>query len=374
MTSYQPFDLKAEILAFNPHRPLETNLAPPATWYNHPEFFQLERDSVFKGSWLVAGLRSHVGKPGDFFTGTYFKWPFLVVRDEAGELGAYYNICIHRGTCIVEGQGSTDRFTCPYHGWTYGLSGRLTKAPGAGSFRGIKKNQLNLRRIHVDTWGPFVCLYFGENPPSVDDSFQEIDRAALDPFSEMLHVKRVVYDLNCNWKVFVDNYLDNGYHVPHLHPGLSDHLELSTYKAKIGRNVSVQNCRSRPPEEGKQAEESRVGSQVNYFWVYPNFMMNRYGKWMDTNLVIPLSENRCQTIFDYFCEERPGEEDLMANLQASDQVQQEDIEISQRVQRGLESGAYRRGPYAPRFEKPLFHFHCRLARDFRTHLGLPQTA
>ena len=217
---------------------------------------------------------------------------------------------------------------------------------------------------------PFVCLFFGENPPSLDDCFQEIDRAALDPFSEMLHVKRVVYDLHCNWKVFVDNYLDNGYHVPHLHPGLSDHLELSTYKAKIGKNVSVQNCRSRSPEKGKEAAESRVGSQVNYFWVYPNFMINRYGKWMDTNLVIPVSETRCLTIFDYFCEERPQEKELIANLEASDRVQQEDIDISQRVQRGLESGVYLRGPYAPRFEKTHVSFPLSSCRGFQ-HLSRP---
>ena len=93
-------------------------------------------------------------------------------------------------------------------------------------------------------------------------------------------VARRVYELDCNWKVFVDNYLDGGYHVPHMHKGLNAKLESSEYASRLGDIYSVQSC----PAAG----DDRLGERAHYLWVYPNFMANRYGRWMDTNLVLPV--------------------------------------------------------------------------------------
>ena len=149
--------------------------------------------------------------------------------------------------------------------------------------------------------------------------------------------------------------LDGGYHVPHMHPALSDQLDINSYQSTLGAGWSVQSC------GGKT--DKRVGSHADYLWIYPGFMINRYGPWMDTNQVIPLTTDSCRTVFDYYFEGTPSAEETSAALAASEQVQQEDIEICRRVQTGLGSGAYDQGVYAPRFEAPMFHFHQQLAAD-----------
>ncbi|MHC5065877.1 MAG: SRPBCC family protein [Planctomycetota bacterium] len=176
----------------------------------------------------------------------------------------------------------------------------------------------------------------------------------------MRFVARRVFELDCNWKVFVDNYLDGGYHVPHMHPGLNANLEFAAYETRLGDIYSMQTC----PAKGSQ----RLGDLGRYLWIHPNFMINRYGPWMDTNLVQPVDERSCRVIFDYFYAGELGDVEKSEALEQSAQVQAEDTEIVLRVQEGLESGVYS-GLYASRFETSMHQFHRMLASDFRAFVG-----
>jgi len=349
--------LREEIHCFDASLPIERGLTPPASWYTDGRFFQLERDTTFRHHWLFAGRLDQVRQCGDFFTGSYLGRPYLVARNDSGQLNAFYNVCSHHGTRVVTGDGRGQTFVCPYHGWTYRLDGSLKSARGAGAIHCRSKRELGLQPLPLATWGPWILLHFGSPTEAIDRTFARLEgeRDRLD-LEGLTFLARVSYPIDCNWKVFVDNYLDGGYHVPVLHKNLSGDLDLAGYRSEIGDIYSLQTC----PGTGAD----RLGKGAVYLWVHPNMMINRYGNWMDTNLVLPLTEDRCLVVFDYYYLGDPGEARLAEALASSAQVQQEDGHISLEVQAGLASGVYRRGVYAPRYEKPMHHFHQLLAADF----------
>ncbi|GAB4838303.1 hypothetical protein Ancab_027833 [Ancistrocladus abbreviatus] len=163
----------------------------------------------------------------------------------------------------------------------------------------------------------------------------------------------------CPYHVFCDNYLDGGYHVPYAHKNLASGLKLESYSTEIFEKVSIQRCASTSVKAG---DFDRLGSKALYAFVYPNFMINRYGPWMDTNLVLPLGPRKCQVVFDYFLDASLKDDKALIkkSLNDSEQVQLEDIKLCEGVQRGLESPAYDSGRYAANIEKAMHHFHCLL--------------
>ena len=365
----QDLILSEEIQRFRSDVPIETAATPPASWYTTQSFLALEEDSVFRNQWLFVGRRDQLQKPGDYFSGTFLRRPYVVVLDDTGELRAFHNVCSHHGTCVATGEGTAEHFVCPYHGWTYDRQGALTKAPLAGAMQSLKERNLDLKPIRVSPWGPFIGLHFGTPSDSPDTLLAPLIKAfATDPFENMQFVCRVTYQVECNWKVFVDNFLDGGYHVAHVHPELTGQLEMASYRSTLGEQWSMQSCpaTSHPESDASSDSAVRVSGHADYAWIYPNFMINRYGPWLDTNAVFPISPGRCLVVFDYFHEGPPEAGFLDRSLAASDQVQQEDIEICHRVQAGLNSGAFHQGVYAPGFEAPMFHFHRLLHADFQT--------
>jgi choline monooxygenase len=182
---------------------------------------------------------------------------------------------------------------------------------------------------------------------------------------DLVFVQRKVYDMPCNWKVFVDNYNDGGYHVPYAHPGLADAIDMSSYSIELYDYSSAQIC------GGSESETARVGKGACYTYIYPHFMLNRYGPWLDTNTVIPTGTSSCRVIFDYFLDAELAEdaEFVSSSMVASDGVQEEDHFLCMGVQAGLTSSGYDQGRYNPQFEGPMHHFHALLYRDYEKKLS-----
>jgi choline monooxygenase len=188
--------------------------------------------------------------------------------------------------------------------------------------------------------------------------------------AKLTYVASRSYDIECNWKVYVDNYLDGGYHVAVLHKALAGQLDLDTYVTEVFDRYSIQSVRS--PEAAREAAggdfAERIGSEALYAFVHPNLMLNRYGPILDTNWVVPLSQGRTRVVFDYYFRE-PGDRDFVErSIAASHKVQLEDVEICESVQRGLGSPAYDRGIYAPKIEMAAYAFHRTLAGELRGQL------
>ena len=355
---------------FDPELPVEEAVTLPAAWYTEEAIFRAERAALFKLNWQVVGRTGQLSKPGDYITAHVAGEPIVVIVGDDGSLGAFFNVCRHHAAEVAHGEGCVERLTCPYHGWTYGRDGGLLKAPRLGPARDFKREAFGLVRMPVETWGPFVLVqpHVSDAPVRMSMGIRHPELTkALDEtgWERLTFVGRRQYGVACNWKVFVDNYLDGGYHVEGLHPALADQLDLSSYQTHMYDHSVNQTCRSRRQEPSSEAASDRLGSDTIYGWFYPNLMLNRYGPFLDANIVVPLSPNRTEVIFDYFCDPGTAEDDafIQESLAASDQVQQEDIHICESVQRGLESSSYDTGRYAPHLEMGAYAFHRWLARD-----------
>jgi len=172
--------------------------------------------------------------------------------------------------------------------------------------------------------------------------------------------------INCNWKVYVDNYLDGGYHVPHMHKGLNSVLNYSQYTIENIGHVCIQSTPLRATGESDAAAAStRRGDYGYYFWLYPNFMINWYSGVMDTNLVLPRGLDQCEVVFDYYFQDvsAAAEKFNRESIAVADRVQDEDIAICGSVQRGLQSAAYQAGRLSVRREAGEHLFHRLLQAD-----------
>jgi choline monooxygenase len=361
--------IRDELSRFDPSLPIESAWTPPASWYRRPEFLELERERVFRRTWQAVGRLDQVSRPGDYFTGCVVDDPYVVLRDQAGTLRAFHNVCRHHAAQVCGGEGSLTELVCPYHGWTYKLDGALARAPRLGKNELFDRRAFSLMPAAVATFGAFVFIYLGDDPPPLAAQFAELaPRLDATATWDLRFVARKSYELRCNWKVYVDNYLDGGYHVSVLHKALAGQLDLDTYVTEIFPRVSIQSCRA--PEEPRAAAggdfAERIGDEALYAFVYPNFMVNRYGPILDTNRVLPLGHDRTCVVFDFYFEATAGaaaETFIERSIAASHRVQEEDVAICESVQRGLSSPAYDRGIYAPGIETAAYHFHRLLASD-----------
>ncbi|KAK9835244.1 hypothetical protein WJX81_008352 [Elliptochloris bilobata] len=295
--------------------------------------------------------------------------------DANKRLRAFHNVCRHHAAAVAEDRGRTDRFTCPYHGWEYGLDGRLLKATRVAGIRNFRAADYGLVPVSIGTWGPFMFVHLGRE--ATDGADADLHAwlgegghamtAAGVADSGLKFVTQREYRLGCNWKVYCDNYLDGGYHVAHAHKALACSLDLASYCSRLYENVSEQTCSS------SAAIGDRLGGRAAaYFFIYPNFMVNRYGPWLDVSWVVPdqgvSSANgmqRCLVRTSWWLDaDRAQDGDFVAaGIAASEEVQQEDIWLCESVQRGLASPAYDSGRYAPGVETPMHHFHRLLHRD-----------
>jgi choline monooxygenase len=351
---------------------LEDAFTIPASWYTNPEMLQLELQAVFGRTWQVIGRTGQVASPGDYITAQVGSEPVLAVRGADGSLGAFFNVCRHHAAAVaVEPCGKAQSFRCPYHGWTYGLDGSLKGAPEFNGVRNFDRAKNGLVPVRVDTWEQFVFVALDPVTPPLGEFLGGLAEVVMPLKLESLKFHtREVYTLNCNWKVFVDNYLDGGYHVPHLHKGLNNVLEYKQYTIENGERYSVQSSPMVRSEEDNSVATTRRGERAYYLWLYPNFMINVYEGVMDTNLVLPIGLDRTQVIFDFYFDDISPEQEARntESVAVSDKIQNEDVGICESVQRGLSSRAYGAGRLSVRREAGEHLFHRLLAQQLKSML------
>jgi len=361
----------AEILAlYNERAPLAEASTIPSAWYVDAGVADLESENVFSKTWQVIGRTDQIQKPGDFLTFTVAGEPIVAVRGTDGQLRAFYNVCRHHAAAVVtEPCGHAQILHCPYHGWNYGLDGSLKGMPEFEGVKGFDRTANGLVPVKVATWEKFVLVNLDSNAEPVERFLGRImQRMAPLEVTKLHYVASRQYDIACNWKVFVDNYLDGGYHVPHLHKGLNSVLDYKQYTIENEDRYCLQSSPMVSSDEDAATGATRKGDRAWYFWQYPNFMINCYAGYMDTNLVIPVDVDHCRVVFDFYFGEIATEAARKYNeesIAVGDRVQSEDLGICEAVQRGLKSRAYGAGRLSVRREAGEHLFHRLLAADLK---------
>jgi choline monooxygenase len=358
------------VFPFDPN--IERAATIPARLYNDPVYLELERERVFAHSWQLVGRIDQVAEHGQFLTAEVGNDSIVVLRD--GEtLRGFHNVCLHRAGPVAHGCGKRNTLQCRYHGWTYALDGTLQRAPGMEGVESFRPAEMQLVPVKVTTWGPLVFANLdGKAPPLVDMMEDIPERVQAFGCEQMQYVTSRSWEIACNWKVYVDNFLE-GYHVPVVHPGLHKELDMDNYRVEPHRYFSIQHAPLRPVHGGNPDRIYHPGTtdtpEAVYVWMFPNIMLNVYLGQMQTNVVIPMGHDRCRVVFDWYATNPPADaatDPAWTKLMAfSAEVQDEDIEICETVQRNLRSRVYDRGRYSARHENGVHHFHS-LLHEFLT--------
>ncbi|MGH7523364.1 MAG: aromatic ring-hydroxylating oxygenase subunit alpha [Gemmatimonadales bacterium] len=333
----------------------------PARLYVDPVYQALEEEKVFGRTWQLVGRVDQLTVTGQYLTAEVGGESIVVVRD--GEvLRGFHNICLHRAGPVAEGCGKRQTLQCRYHGWTYRLDGLLLNAPEMDAALDFSATAMHLMPVQVAQWGPLVFVNLDLKTAPLEHFFEDIDqRTRRFELGSMRHVERKSWTINCNWKVYVDNYLE-GYHIPVVHPTLHKELDYDQYRIELHRYYSIQRAPIRAGRGAqRQYEAAAPDDEAQYYWIFPNLMLNVYLGQLQTNVVIPRGHAACEVVFEWFAERLP--EDLLQDpawtrrLAFSDEIQDEDIHICERVQRNLRSRSYDRGRYSPAQESGVHHFH-----------------
>jgi choline monooxygenase len=334
----------------------------------------LERRTVFARSWQAVGRSGQVGEPGQFIASEIAGEPILVVRGNDGVLRGFFNVCRHHAAAVMtQPEGKTENLRCPYHGWTYNLAGALILTPEFAGTRNFERSANGLIPTEAALWEGLVFVRLATEGSSLEDFLGSDLPHRIHPLGlEKFHwVERRTYTLNCNWKVFVDNYLDGGYHIAHLHRALNSVLDPVKYTIETGERFCLQSSPISSKKADAETARVRGGERAFYYWIYPNLMINCYAGVMDTNIVRPLGVDHTEVVFDFYftdVSESAREKNLMS-VAVSERIQAEDVAICESVQRGLESRAYRAGRLSVRREAGEHLFHRLLYADLKRGLA-----
>ena len=340
----------------------------PWSWYVDPAVLQLELDRIFHHFWQYVGRTDEVAEPGSFHTSRAGDVPVLLVRDGDGTLRAFLNVCRHRGSIVCKGSGRRETLQCPYHAWTYGLDGRLLKAPRSEREGGLEHEELGLVPLQLETWGPFVFVNPDlEAPPlreSLEDVPERIAAAGID-VDGLRFLTRAETEYEANWKICAENFLEC-YHCAVAHPGFSAVMDVSpdAYLLETSGFRMSQHGPPRPEPRGTydprgEVERSQFhllfpGTVVNVMPGRPNFSIGP---------IVPLAPERTYRFLDYFV--APDADDIwIREMLAFDaQVGAEDRVLVERVQAGVRSGLLDEGRLMPDSEQLIAHFQSLLVDE-----------
>lgn len=339
----------------------------PAWVYSDHHFFELEKHRVLLKSWQIVCHVSDIPNTGDYQLLDFMGRPVFVIRDEDGAIRAHYNVCRHRAARLLDGDRSSGRghcergrITCPYHGWTYKLSGELAGVPRASAYPGLARERWRLHRPELEIWHGFIFVRCEGDGPSVAEMMAPWeDTIAAYRFAEMRALGRLTLrPRDVNWKTVVENYAD-GLHIPVAHRGLAG-LAGDSYSLEAGDHVMRMSADVRArgtPGWSHDAycevlpEQAHLPAALqlrwNYFLLWPNVAFDVYPEQVDFMQMIPLAPGRTlirEIPYGLPAADRRTCVARYLNWRINRIVNEEDRDLIERVQAGMDSGVFRPGP------------------------------
>ena len=346
-------------------RPLSEARTLPAYAYADPAFHVFDLQHIFAVSWQPVGRADQVREVGYHIVADIAGRPVIAVRGNDGVLRGFFNVCKHRAGPLALANGNARQLQCKYHGWTYTLEGQLRAAHEMQEARDFDISCIHLDPVRVGEWQALVFVAVDEPAVQLEELMAGIkERIAPIELTQLRFHIQVGYDMACNWKVYVDNYLE-GYHLPHIHPGLNKLLDYRSYTTHTAEWYSWQHS----PLDGTRGPYQ--SGEAHYYFIFPNLMLNILPGRLQVNTVLPVSQRQCRVLFDYYyadIESTAVRDMIEQDLRFSDEVQKEDMDICARVQQGLESGAYQAGRLSPKREAGVHHFQELVRKAYRRAL------
>lgn len=336
----------------------------PSRYYVDEVIFREEMERIYWSSWISAGRAEWIFSPGDYVLLDVAGESIILTRDAEGAIRSFYNVCRHRGTrmCIAREGQFPSRIQCPYHGWTYGLDGRLNGAPHM-DVPGFRREVYSLHSVRTAVWDGHVFIHMGEPAEPLAQILGGLPEKFQAWHMEELRLhRRIVYDVKANWKLIVLNY-NECLHCPLLHPALNqltDYLGAdneppsSTY---IGGSMGFRGSAETMSSDGVRRRDYLPGLNdaerrlVAYYAIYPNLLLSLHPDYMMVHRLWPVgvSQTRIECEW-YFHPDELAKPDFIADdaIEFWDMTNRQDWEISELSQAGIQSRAYTPGPYSAR--------------------------
>ncbi|MBV9066062.1 MAG: aromatic ring-hydroxylating dioxygenase subunit alpha [Methylobacteriaceae bacterium] len=342
-------------------RPLAQAGPLPGWCYTDPDWYQRELDTIFRKEWLCVGRVEQIPARGDYFVIELTGQPLIVVRDEADQPRVHLGICRHRGAIIAQGSGRCRTFICPYHSWTYSLRGNLIGIPGSphplSGVEGFRNEDYGLIPIRCEIWAGFLFVTFNAEAPPLLEWLGDLPEFFADyPLEDMRWTHRDEYEIDCNWKVWLENAFEN-YHVATVH---RDH-----YDPKNPQNWRFE--RTRGPWEAMYSKRSVVAysglpelpglkgdkaAGLYHIWVQPSLQIIITSSYMKFRQYLPGGPNKLRLYENWTFPRSTVERPDFGNIVGPEyyhkysQIIREDLLINPNVQRAMRSGAFRPGRYS----------------------------
>ncbi|MEO5510805.1 MAG: SRPBCC family protein [Longimicrobiales bacterium] len=342
----------------------------PARVYHDPAIYAEQKERVFARTWQLAGDATRLRTSGRVLPFTLLEGcldePLVWTCDEDAKVHCLSNVCTHRGTLVVEGEGHQSMLRCRYHGRRFHLDGRFLSMPEFENVENFPTPADDLPRVGMAQWGPL--LFAAINPAfTFDEWFAPIrERVGFLPFDQYVldPTESRDYHIEANWALYCDNFLEE-FHIPYVHKAsLGGKLDYDSYRTELFdySNVQLGVAGTGEPAfdlpEGHPDAGTRMAAY--YFWLFPNLMLNFYPWGLSVNIVYPMGPTRSKVSFlRYTVPGAPAPTGAGGDLH---RVEMEDEEVVEAVQRGVKSRLYDRGRFSPRREVGTHHFHTILAR------------
>jgi len=350
--------------------------------YNSPEIFNLEMEKIFGTNWCFAGRTDQLAHIGDRLVVDIGNESILILRNRENELRAYYNVCQHRGSrlCDASGSGFGAAITCPYHSWSYSLDGALVATP-LHEKDSIDRETLGLKSVHVDQWQGCLFVSLQTNPPALTDWLEnhysrprELEKFDM---SSLRTARTTIDEVSANWKVLAENYSEC-LHCAVVHPELVDLVPIyktgktiqddrqdwgvSLAQGKTSLSHNPDETLAMLPAMEELDEYSVFGALV-----YPNMLIDISPTVAVLTRYVPRSPTHTTIYTDYLFPKSVVDDktlDLEPTISFSDMVNQQDIAVSERVQRGVSSKSFTRA-YHTKMER-----YChQLIRRYRSEIS-----
>ena len=331
--------------------------APPraleARYYTDPALHARELTGLLARTWQFACHESEVARAGDYVTFEIAGESLFAIRGRDDRLRTFYNVCQHRAHQLVEGSGTTRVVVCPYHAWTYELTGALRAGPNIRAVPGFDRSQVCLTEVRTEIFNGFVFVNLDPDARPMEAWFpgvREELRAFVPAIDRLKPLEWVEIPERCNWKVSVENYSEC-YHCALNHPTFSTGVvRPETYDIQASEGFVLRHttecsgleAMSYPIDPGANAHATEYRSWFLWplfsFQVYPGNVLNTY-HWRPAGV-------GGVTVWRGWYTEDGVDSDVIRRLAVQDRATtvEEDIRLVESVQRGLGSRGYRPGP------------------------------